>query len=656
MIKNRLLKIVFFLLFPLCSSATNYVVSGSDVMMLNGLYKESGTYNNKPLYRNTTTITYDAAYLYYDGTKWQICLGLYFFQDNYYTNISTNDTPPLSGWINGWLTYGRPIANVRMETKALAYSRKLFIEDHTNGGFSNDTVKISYNKFSGDIFSGTNGDDFITDKVVVTNVPSGMNAHVIRLNDSVAAFIFTGNASSHINENDVNNLTIKFLPNAFISNDTVGMVDAFQKNLQVNFREVFTVGTSGTEDFSTIKEAIAGVTPFDILLLSAEVFTEFDINVNKALVFIGQGADKTIVQAHEEKNQASGRVFSVGANSQEPVYFEQMTIRNGRVIGSNAYGGGIFSYNNLEMHGCVVRDNIAISGDNYQALGGGIRTQGLKMYNCLIADNYLSNAINDGQILGGGIYCTSSFIVNTTISGNYSSGLGGGLHPGIATIINCTLSNNFSKTYGGGMFVSDKVILLNTIISDNQATNETSSDLGSYGQIYASNSIISKGARVGDYNIVVPLYTTESNIYTIDPMLGPLADNGGATLTYALLPGSPAIDAGIYGLNIPMSDQRGYVVSNQKDIGAFEYTGITTAISSKNMTSAIDVYPNPSKGLFYTPDVTGSITVSNLLGKQVTERTVEQGILDLTDLPKGMYLLTITNSSNTKKSVKIIIE
>jgi hypothetical protein len=57
-----------------------------------------------------------------------------------------------------------------------------------------------------------------------------------------------------------------------------------------------------------------------------------------------------------------------------------------------------------------------------------------------------------------------------------------------------------------------------------------------------------------------------------DPKLGPLADNGGPTLTVALLPGSPAIDAGNTSL-APATDQRGVPrpFSLAADIGAFEF-------------------------------------------------------------------------------------
>jgi hypothetical protein len=65
--------------------------------------------------------------------------------------------------------------------------------------------------------------------------------------------------------------------------------------------------------------------------------------------------------------------------------------------------------------------------------------------------------------------------------------------------------------------------------------------------------------------------TTTGNLLGIDPLLGPLADNGGPTRTMALLPGSPAIDAGD-GTGAPANDQRGFarVVGAASDVGAFE--------------------------------------------------------------------------------------
>ena len=62
-----------------------------------------------------------------------------------------------------------------------------------------------------------------------------------------------------------------------------------------------------------------------------------------------------------------------------------------------------------------------------------------------------------------------------------------------------------------------------------------------------------------------------------DPMLGPLANNGGPTPTHALLAGSPAIDAGD-STGCPTSDQRGYSRSGVCDMGAFEFNGTSPTL------------------------------------------------------------------------------
>jgi hypothetical protein len=55
----------------------------------------------------------------------------------------------------------------------------------------------------------------------------------------------------------------------------------------------------------------------------------------------------------------------------------------------------------------------------------------------------------------------------------------------------------------------------------------------------------------------------------IDPRIGPLADNGGPTMTHALLAGSPAINNGVVVAGIT-TDQRGYRRDSKPDIGAYE--------------------------------------------------------------------------------------
>ena len=89
-------------------------------------------------------------------------------------------------------------------------------------------------------------------------------------------------------------------------------------------------------------------------------------------------------------------------------------------------------------------------------------------------------------------------------------------------------------------------------------------------------TITSLGHNLEDTNSCA--FTGPGDLHNIDPLLSPLRDNGGALPTHALLPGSPAIDAGD-NAGCPAADQRG--VARPKDgdadgtatcdIGAYEY-------------------------------------------------------------------------------------
>jgi hypothetical protein len=77
-----------------------------------------------------------------------------------------------------------------------------------------------------------------------------------------------------------------------------------------------------------------------------------------------------------------------------------------------------------------------------------------------------------------------------------------------------------------------------------------------------------------------PGFIGTGSLTNTDPKLGPLANNGGPTLTMALLPGSPAIDAGDTS-TAPFADQRGFPrpAGFAADIGAFEYGSMLPVVS-----------------------------------------------------------------------------
>jgi hypothetical protein len=187
-----------------------------------------------------------------------------------------------------------------------------------------------------------------------------------------------------------------------------------------------------------------------------------------------------------------------------------------------------------------------------------------------------------GLAQGGGLYNLGTLTVsngtlsgNTVISGNNYSANGGGIYTSSinpVTLTNVTLTANRATFYGGGLeVINGSPVLHNTLI----AGNSSGSFNDGYGSLDPSGSynLIGDGTGMSGLSNGVNGNLVGSQGNPIDPRLGPLADNGGPTLTHALLPGSPAIDAGNNAYATDW-DQRGpgfrRIVNGIIDIGAFE--------------------------------------------------------------------------------------
>jgi len=126
-------------------------------------------------------------------------------------------------------------------------------------------------------------------------------------------------------------------------------------------------------------------------------------------------------------------------------------------------------------------------------------------------------------------------------------------------------------------------------------------------------------------NTLIALNTPAGNDSFTDPKLGPLANNGGPTLTMALLPGSPAIDAGNTSV-ASATDQRGFPrpAGLAADIGAFEYGSVmpTIAVSRSGATGLnILVSGNPGRScrLLSSPDLSSWVPLAtNQIGSDGT--------------------------------------
>jgi predicted outer membrane repeat protein len=158
-------------------------------------------------------------------------------------------------------------------------------------------------------------------------------------------------------------------------------------------------------------------------------------------------------------------------------------------------------------------------------------------------------------------------VTNCTISGNSAhgsiskgGGWGGGIYGG-AQIRNSTLSGNQADVHGGSIY-GGTFDIGNSILNGGSPENISTATVTSHGYNVCSDD--------GGGFLNGPGDQINTN-----PMIGPLQDNGGPTLTYALLPGSPAINAGDPNFTPPpFNDQRGApfvrVFRGRIDIGSFE--------------------------------------------------------------------------------------
>ena len=138
-------------------------------------------------------------------------------------------------------------------------------------------------------------------------------------------------------------------------------------------------------------------------------------------------------------------------------------------------------------------------------------------------------------------------------------------------ITNCTFSGNSAGSGSGIYCQGDTTVAVGNTIFKSGASGE---NIYSAAHFVSAGHNLSNDAAGGD-NGVGPggLLNQPGDIRNTNPQIGPLADNGGPTKTMALLPNSPAIDAG-NDANAPPRDQRGYLRNGTSDIGAFEFDGI----------------------------------------------------------------------------------
>jgi len=328
-----------------------------------------------------------------------------------------------------------------------------------------------------------------------------------------------------------------------------------------------------------------------------------ELTINNNLSLNGPGANQLAISGGN-----ASRVFSVTTGI---VAISGLTIRDGHI--SSAHGSGIYNSGTLTLDHVAVVSNTISAGNITD--GGGIYNRGTLTvtHSAIISNTNLgSNGRGGGVAVGAGRVS----IINSTISHNTANSTGGGIintATGVLTTVNASVVHNRAVSFwGGGIYAEAPANLKNSLIANN---TDNSGARDCYYLFIAPTSL--------GYNLVENRgncsFSAGGDITGQEPKIGPLGDNGGPTLSHALLAGSPANDkipSGSSGCgHTTTTDQRDYLRLQGRacSIGAVEYNGIWLTLNKK----VDDDTPDPNQAITYTLLISlapsGNVSVTNVL-------------------------------------------
>jgi hypothetical protein len=378
-----------------------------------------------------------------------------------------------------------------------------------------------------------------------------------------------------------------------------------------------------------------------------------------------EGGEVTLIDCLVTGNRArqGGGLYNGGGGK---LILQHCTISNN----SAEEGGGIENsqFADVTLIDCMVSGNLATSTFGDSEGGAGIGNGGsLAMTNCTLSGNQVAH-------FGGGAISTAGGVTaNNCTFVNNKGELGGAIWDSGSTskraaLNNCTFSGNFmvdpdgithsSAIYASYLYIKSgtpKLTVNNCTFSSGIPGEPASFDGGAilaggqHTQVEIANSIFrrtSGGRNIfngGDSTLISRghnlcnddasgdggtgpggLLNGPGDIRNTDPMLGPLADNGGPTQTFALLPGSPAINAGD-DATARSRDQRGYARNGTSDIGAYEVGGTVPVARLANISTRAKCLRN-DRILIAGFIITGS------QGKKVMVRAIGPSLVGATHL------------------------
>lgn len=258
----------------------------------------------------------------------------------------------------------------------------------------------------------------------------------------------------------------------------------------------------------------------------------------------------TVLDCRFESNDA-GTGGAIFANHDLTV--ERSEFRDNQ---ANQFSAGAIRLANADKQ-LIVRDSLFENNQTtVDALdGGAIQVGGSGHVTVISGSTFKGNVVAASNQPGGALRIggSSLTITNSTFTGNRAGRDGGAIYSGAgtSTLINVTVTGNTADASddgngdGGGVFSFHSMSLRNSLLADNTDSGGEAPDCGSSVDFTSEGfNLIGVGAGCFGISDGVNGDQVGTVAQPIDPLIAVLDDNGGPTPTQALLPGSPAIDAG----------------------------------------------------------------------------------------------------------------
>ncbi len=342
-----------------------------------------------------------------------------------------------------------------------------------------------------------------------------------------------------------------------------------------------------------------------------------------------KGGDVTVVASTISGNSAFGPGGGIDGGD--------VTVTSSTITGNSAgrNGGGV--------HGFGVTITASTLSNNSATGGGGVSAiADITVTSSTISGN---SSIGDGGGISARLGVGGITVTSSTISGNSAGGSGGGIHGRHVTLESSTVSGNLAEGTGGGIhtfLAGSEINLRNSLVAANMSGGDGPDfDAGVFSNLTAKYSLIgdNSGSALSEAPVGMPdangnLVGDPNGLGAIDPLLSPLGNFGGETQTHALLPGSPAINAGDPDFVVPPeADQRSApfvrVSDGRIDMGSFE-----------SQIAPVDFHEDGQLGCSDVDAMVAAIVA----GENPTEFDLTNDTLvDVADLDAWLYLAGLEN-------------